>query len=324
MTHGRLPPLEAPAQRLRDRWRDESLAAVWLHDGDWYHPAVDALVEGIVEQRDVTGAAERLGRARAQLGVGIGEAMDDITCLYAVNGAEAEPQVLRAVSVGWVVGNETAPAPVGLVDPWSGLPTLDYLLLRLRETYGEAARQGKDVTTTHALVVVDVAVDQLTSFQRLARAATMGKVMNDVFGHGHPMATTTQGIYVSLVSRDGVLGSTLRSLRAEVDRTAEERGVSSILRRPRAYGWKGYHSLWKTSQPSWVPPRPDRRRTAPGPGTTTRLALTAAGEGRGSAGRAAGGRVDQRGLNVRQSAWSALAAPGPTRTDAAPHSRWSL
>jgi hypothetical protein len=232
MTHGRLPPLEAPAQRLRDRWRDESLAAVWLHDGDWYHPAVDALVEGIVEQRDVTGAAERLGRARAQLGVGIGEAMDDITCLYAVNGADAEPQVLRAVSVGWVVGNETAPAPVGLVDPWSGLPTLDYLLLRLRETYGEAARQGEDVTTTDALVVVDVAVTQLTSFQRLARAAAMGKVMIDAFGDGHPMAVAAPGVYAALVPRDGELGDRVRELRAAVDRAAEERGVSAVVRRP--------------------------------------------------------------------------------------------
>jgi len=232
MTHGRLPPLEAPAQRLRDRWRDESLAAVWLHDGDWYHPAVDALVEGIVEQRDVTGAAERLGRARAQLGVGIGEAMDDITCLYAVNAADAEPQVLRAVSVGWVAGNEAAPAPVGLVDPWSGLPTLDYLLLRLRETYGEAARQGKDVTTTHALVVVDVAVAQLTSFQRLARAAAMGAVMTDAFGDGHPMAVAVPGVYAALVPRDDELGARVRELRAAVDRAAEERGVSAVVRRP--------------------------------------------------------------------------------------------
>jgi hypothetical protein len=232
MTHGRLPPLEAPAQRLRDRWRDESLAAVWLHDGDWYHPAVDALAEGIVEQRDVTGAAERLGRARAELGVGIGEAIDDVTCLYAAAGAEPGPDVLRAVSVGWVVGNETAPAPVGLVDPWSGLPTLDYLLLRLRETYGEAGRQGKDPTTTRALVVVDVAVEQLTAFQRLARAAAMGKVMADSFGEGHPMAVAAPGVYVALVPRDAGLGARVSELRAAVDLAARARGVSAVVRRP--------------------------------------------------------------------------------------------
>ncbi|MGC5165940.1 hypothetical protein [Luteimicrobium sp. DT211] len=232
MTHGRLPPLEAPAQRLRDRWRDESLAAVWLHDGDWYHPAVDALAEGIAEQRDVTGAAERLGRSRAALGVGIGEALDDVACLYAVTGTPPDPQVLRAVSVGWVVGNETAPAPVGLVDPWSGLPTLDYLMLRLRETYGEAGRQEKDPATTHALVVVDVAVDQLTAFQRLARAAVMGGVMAEAFGDGHPMAVAAPGVYVALVSRDETLGPRVAELREAVERAAEERSVSAVVRRP--------------------------------------------------------------------------------------------
>jgi hypothetical protein len=164
--------------------------------------------------------------------VGIGEAMDDLTCLYAVTGMEAEPQVLRAVSVGWVIGNETAPAPVGLVDPWSGLPTLDYLLLRLRETYGEAARQGKDATTTHALVVVDVAVEQLTSFQRLARAAAMGKVMAEAFGDGHPMAVAAPGVYVALVPRGEELGAHVLDLRAAVERAAEERSVSAVVRRP--------------------------------------------------------------------------------------------
>jgi hypothetical protein len=227
-----LPALDDAANALREQWRAESLAAVWLRPDDWYHPAVDALVECLVDGRDVTAAAERLGAARGRAGIGIGESIDDLTCLFAAHRSAPDATALRAVSIGWSEGNEGPPAAAELLDPWTGLPTLDYLRLRLRETYGDAARRGTDPRTTHALVVVDVALVQLDAFQRLARAATMGEVLVATFGEGSPLAVVRPGVYVALCERDERLGDRLAQLRVAVQRGAERRGASAVLRRP--------------------------------------------------------------------------------------------
>jgi hypothetical protein len=227
-----LPALDGAAHALRERWRAESMASVWLRPGDWYHPAVDALAESLADGRDVTGAAERLGVARGHVGIGIGETIDDLMCLFAAHRVDPDPPALRAVSVGWSAGNEAPASSEDLVDPWTGLPTLDYLALRLRETFGDAARAGLDPRTTHALVVVDVAMDHLDRFQRLARAATMGEVLADVFGEGRPVAVVRPGVYVALCPRDEHLGGRVSTLRAAIGRAATERAVSAVLRRP--------------------------------------------------------------------------------------------
>lgn len=227
-----LPALEGAAFSLRERWHAESLAAVWLRPGDWYHPAVDALVEALAEGRDPVGAAERLGSARGSGGIGIGEAVDDLLCAFTVSGEDPEPSVLRALAVGWAAGNEELTPPGDLVDPWTGLPTLDYLVLRLKETYGAAARAGLDPRATHALVVIDVSLEEIDKFQRLARAATMGRALADVFGDGHPVVVATPGTYVALCERDEDLGTFAVRVRSAVERWGNAGGVSAILRRP--------------------------------------------------------------------------------------------
>lgn len=227
-----LPALDGAALSLRERWHAESLAAVWLRPGDWYHPAVDAVVEALSEQRDPSGAAERLGAARGAAGIGMGEAMDDLLCLFDIVGADVDPLVLRSLAVGWATGNEALTPPGDLVDPWTGLPTLDYLVVRLRETYGAAERAGDDARLTHALVVVDVAIEHLDRFQRLARAATMGRTLVEVFGSGYPVVVSTPGTYVALCERDDRLGAVVARVREAIAHAAAARTVSAILRRP--------------------------------------------------------------------------------------------
>ncbi len=73
-----------------------------------------------------------------------------------------------------------------VLDPESGLATTQYLVHRLRETYGAAERAGLDATRTHGLLVVDVALDDLTGWQRFARSAAMGRALTHTFGEGHP------------------------------------------------------------------------------------------------------------------------------------------
>ncbi len=216
----------------RERWRRASAESVWLRPGDWYHPAVDALVEALCEERDGTPAAERLGRVRAEAGVGIGEAIDDVVCLYRAHDREPGTDLLRAVAVGWSDGYEATPVTPEVMDPESGLATSQYLVQRLRETYGVAQRVGVDAAATHGLLVVDVALEHLTGWQRFARSAAMGRALTHTFGDGHPMASLGNGLFVVLGER-GADDDALRTvLRHNIERTGLALGVTAILRRP--------------------------------------------------------------------------------------------
>ncbi|WP_251149936.1 hypothetical protein [Cellulosimicrobium sp. Marseille-Q4280] len=223
----------APApELLREAWRERSVETVWLRPGDWYHPAVDALTEAVVERNDVSPAAERLGQARGEAGVGIGEAIDDVACLYRSHDREPDLELLRAVAVGWAEGYAATPVSPEVLDPESGLATPQYLTHRLRETYGAAQRSGVPVGDTHGLLVVDVAVDDLTGWQRFARSAAMGRALTQTFGDGHPMASLGNGLFVVLGERL-VDGEAVRAeLRRRIERTGLSLGVSAILRRP--------------------------------------------------------------------------------------------
>jgi len=222
---------ELPSDVL-DRWRATSLAEVWLRPDDWYHPAVDALVEAFDERRSPHAAAHRLGSARGRAGVGLGETLDDVECLYRATGCEPDPDAIRAVAVGWVRGRDTEPALGGVRDPGTGLPTREYLAERLRETYGGAVGAEDGVPATHCLVVVDVAVDGLAPWDRVARSATVGRALEQIFGEGHPMAALTDGVFAVLARRDTGVPDLAKSTRSVVERNAALMGLGDALRRP--------------------------------------------------------------------------------------------
>lgn len=227
-------PLGGPPRQsdVRELWRATSLAEVWLRPGDWYHPAVDALVEAVEEGRSPDAAAQRLGTVRGAAGVGIGEALDDVTCLYRATGRLLDVEALRATAIGWVHGRESMPELSSVHDPATGLPTGQYLAERLRETYGVAARSGTDVTTTQCLLVVDVAVDGLDAWQRMTRSAAVGRTLDQVFGEGHPMAAVSDGVFAVLCERGEAITRVARSVRRVVERNAEILGLAESLRRP--------------------------------------------------------------------------------------------
>ena len=227
-----LTPHGAPAADTRERWRAASLTEVWLRPGDWYHPAVDALVEALEAGRSPEMAAHRLGTARSAAGIGLDETLDDLACLYRSVGEPLDVDAVRGAAQGWVQVRERDPAPTGVRDPATGLPTADYLGERLRETYGRAAASGDDVTTSHCLVVLDVAVDSLGAWQRMARAASVGSTLDQVFGSGHPMAALSDGVFAVLCERDPETTRLAQSVRSIVERNAEVMGVAGSIRRP--------------------------------------------------------------------------------------------
>jgi len=232
MSQSRSDPLPEQGSGVRARWRSTSLAEVWLRPGDWYHPAVDAVVEAIEDGRSTQPAAHRLGIARGTAGIGLEETLDDLACVFRVVDREPDLAAVRSAAVGWVHARERTSVLTGVRDPATGMPTLDYLSERLRETYGAAIPADADVSTTHCLVVVDVAVDGLDPWQRSARSAAVGRALEQVFGDGFPMATLSDGVFAVLCERRPTIADVARSTRRIVERNAEVLGLGDTLRRP--------------------------------------------------------------------------------------------
>ncbi|GIG30796.1 hypothetical protein [Cellulomonas marina] len=196
---------DAAAVLLRERWRQASLGTVWRRVADWSGPEVEELAAAVSSGACPVGAAEDLGRARGYDGVGIGEALDDLTCLFVAAGQVATPPaVVRAFCVAWSDAQADALAVGASTDPETGLPRQEYLAVRLEETYLTAARRGRSVTEEHCLVLVDVAAGDLPPLARAARSAVAGDALARVYGHGHPMATLGGGLFAVLDDRDGV------------------------------------------------------------------------------------------------------------------------
>jgi len=214
-------------------WEAASVSSVWLRPGDWYTPAAEALVEALHAGRDTAPAAFRLGQARAASGVGITESIDDMAVLFRSAGFESAPiRSIRSLCEGWTE-RDSAPitAPV-MTDAESGLGTAEYLVQRLAEVYGAAARSGTNVHTTHALVLVDVSVSDNDPWQRIARNAAVGHALKDAYGQGHPMARLADGIYAVLVDHGPSLGVGIASLRDHIAERSIQMRVGNLMRQP--------------------------------------------------------------------------------------------
>ncbi|WP_062077047.1 hypothetical protein [Demequina globuliformis] len=222
-----------PTAALLREWESASVQQVWLRPGDWYTPAAEALVEALEARLDTAPAAYRLGQARSTAGVGITEAIDDMSLLFRAAGFETTPiRSIRALCQGWTEGAPDLASVPTMTDPESGLGTPEYLVQRLAEVYGNAERCETDVSRTHALVVVDVSVDDSDPWQRMARNAAIGEALRGAYGAGHPMARLGEGLYAVLIRRDDQLGAGIAALRDHVAERAVAMRVDNLMRQP--------------------------------------------------------------------------------------------
>lgn len=223
---------DAGAATLREQWRAQTVDSVWLRPGDWYHPAVDALAEAVTSGVCAAAPAYRLGEVRGTTGVGIAETLDDLAVLYRLVGTEPSLDVLRALCEGWAAAMESVPAQAACTDPESGLPTIEYLGVRLAETYGAVRKHAHHAFMTHCLVLVDVAGEDLPPWRRMARSAAMGRALTASLTPGHPMAALGGGAFAVLVPRDWELGETVRRMRDQVNDHAARLQIAELLRQP--------------------------------------------------------------------------------------------
>ena len=206
---------------LRCAWRSSALVAGWAQPQDWWCVEVDAVCEAVAERRDAVGAFTRLGRARAQAGVGIGETLVDGAALYAVLDEEAAPPaVVRALAEAWV---EVGLEPLGVAtceDPLTGLTSAAHLRTRLAEMYREAERAGGSVHCSHALVVVRTGLDGAVRWDGLLRRLALGECLRSVFSGGETLAVLEPSVVVGLVARTPMLAAMVESLRRRLAEVA--------------------------------------------------------------------------------------------------------
>ncbi len=218
---------------LLQKWQTSSVQSVWLRPGDWYTPATEALVEALESRLDTAAAAFRLGQARSEAGVGITEAIDDMAVLFRAAGFESAPiRSIRALCEGWTEGSVVTPTAPVMADAESGLGTAEYMTQRLAEVYGAAQRHGDTVPHSHALVMIDVTVDDADPWQRMARNAAVGQALKGAYGDGHPMARLGDGLYAVLVERGPALGNGIASLRDHISERAVTMRVGNLMRQP--------------------------------------------------------------------------------------------
>ncbi|WP_296667230.1 hypothetical protein [Demequina sp.] len=226
-------PGAVPTAALLRRWETASIGTVWRRPGDWFTPAAEALVEALESRLDTAPAAYRLGQARALAGVGITEAIDDMAVLFRSAGFESAPiRSIRSLCEGWTEGEAAHRMVPSMNDPESGLGTLEYLIARLGEIYGAGDRAGVPISSTHALVIVDVAAADSDPWQRMARNAAIGHALQDAYGKGHPMARLADGLYAVLVDRGPDMGHGIAELRDHISQRAIQMRVGNLMRQP--------------------------------------------------------------------------------------------
>lgn len=221
------------ATELRAAWSQESLRTGWSRADDWWTPEVDALVSALAAGRDPVSACGRLGRARADAGVGAREALTDLYALYRqLPGGGPPLTAVRALVESWTEATVAGIRAATCADPLSGLTSAAYLRTRLTEVYREAERDGATATDRHVILVVDLG-DRAgdAPWEAMLFRLTLGDVLRSAFSGGETLATVGPRAVLGLVARDHHLARRVETLRGRLQRMRDLDGVRVWLER---------------------------------------------------------------------------------------------
>jgi hypothetical protein len=215
---------ERGARELRQAWRLAS-AATWRMPRDWWVPEVDGLVDALSTAQDVLGACAKLGQARAEAGVGLREALDDLAALYRQLPAGGPPPgMIRAISEAWAEACvATANRIASCEDPLSGLTSPAYLRTRLAEVYRESERSGRGVGDEYILLVVDasaaLAEQNHSGWDAIVFRLRLGDALRTVFPGGETLSSAGPALVIGLLPRGPRLQAQVERLSHDLPRT---------------------------------------------------------------------------------------------------------
>ncbi len=178
----------------------------------------DAVAEALVSGRSPVAACAVVGCATARDGVSLGEALAGLAATYtALGGAVPDFAATEALSVAWSEATLEFLHELSCEDPLTGLASFSHLRTRVAELYREAERSGVPITTTHALVVVDVvgapAEGAGAPFTRALRLAAVAEALRTLFGGEETIGRAGSDRILVLVRRGVELGETLEIAR---------------------------------------------------------------------------------------------------------------
>lgn len=239
---------------LRETWRSESSGTggrgTWSRPRDWWVPEVDALAEtlcarptrgarpsGARTADGVVPACALLGQARAEAGVGLAEALDDLCAVFRLVPAGSPPlPAVRAFVEAWADVWLRGVAGAGCVDPLTQLATPAYLRTRLGEIYRSGPAGG------HALLVVALDTGTDGGWRLLARRLAVAETLRATWPGGETIVGLSPVRCAVLVARESAGPDAQRRLRARlaertgadlaawlVDLPADESAVGDLL-----------------------------------------------------------------------------------------------
>lgn len=218
-------PLGMSAALLSEKWRAASHASVWRALGDWHVPAVESMVHAVVDGTDAVTAAARLGAERGERGVSLAEGLDDLVVLFEVVSDEQPPYaVTRSFAHEWAEVTSAGILNRASVDGVTGLATLDYLVVRVRELYAECDADDTTVDEQFCLVVIDASSESLTGWQRILRRSLIARVLRTVFYRGQTTVALPSGNFVVVARRDDSLEEWVVRLRRQLDHESPAEG----------------------------------------------------------------------------------------------------
>jgi hypothetical protein len=222
-------------EQIRQTWRRESVASGWSRPHDWWVPEVDVLAAALsrasttfapgparpplvdtagrpplVDTAGRLGAAvpacAGLGQARAEAGVGLAEALDDLAALYRTLPVGAPPlPAVRAFVESWADVWLRVVADAGCVDPLTELASRGYLRARLTELYRAAEQTAERVPDRYRLVVVTLDAasrpEGRPGWRLLLRRVAVAEALREAFPGGETLAAVAPDRAVAIVDQ---------------------------------------------------------------------------------------------------------------------------
>lgn len=215
---------------LSEQWRAASHASVWRAPGDWHGPAVANMVDAVVQGADAESAAARLGAERSERGVGLVEGLDDLFVLFGVASAEEPPYaVTKSFAREWSEVTTAGLQGRASTDQLTGLATLDYLLVRLRELYAEAAADDTALNERLCFVVIEASGQALPGWQRILRKSLVARVVRSVFSRGQTAVVLPSGNFVVIARRDDCLDEWIARLRVQLAQDSRDESLDDSM-----------------------------------------------------------------------------------------------
>jgi hypothetical protein len=192
------------------------MATGWATPGKWWTPAIDSVVDALLDDADQRSACAALARQRALDGVSLAETVDDIGALFAAARLGSPPyEIVRAVALAWGEAARSSIAAAGCTDPRTGLGTATHVEARLGEMYTEGRKYGFSPSETHALVIVelDTVGENGDPWNDNLRMSDVAECLRTVFDAGQVMGVTGPGRVVVVAARATGLPRTVEGLR---------------------------------------------------------------------------------------------------------------